>query len=327
MTAATRASRRSPMARRRIGWTSTCPPARKPGSNLPAVVLALGVHPAPHRRSAHRQTRDCDCARRRGRRRARTRPHCASCASRRRSRATWPMPRWRSPHVQRSMARASALPGSSAGASMALDAAADPRLAGHLDFVSVVRWLRRRADRLLVDVASRTTQNADGTVCPWQPDAGIRHDVLELAIQALPDDGQRDLLRNTLRAGRGDLTSRGDRSSSIWPSPSRATHSTSSSCSRRATEQRPSRPPTRSARSCSAQLAGISPTTLCSRRSTCPVYLLHGVTDNGYSCSSTRRCCGVHLASNVKRLTEFGRFGHGQPGANGLTLGRWRRPR
>ena len=71
---------------------------------------------------------------------------------------------------------------------MALDAAADPRLAGHLDFVSSFGGYAD-ARRLLVDVASRTTLNEDGTVSPWQPDPGIRHDVLELASRHCPMAG------------------------------------------------------------------------------------------------------------------------------------------
>ena len=172
------------------------PAGAQAGAALPAVVLALGVHPAPiddpsvaniasaiARAGVVVGVPDSICT-------ARTAGDAAGAAHL----ADAALALAARPEVDGSRV---GLAGFSAGASMALDAAADPRLAGHLDFVSAFGGFAD-ADRLLVDVASRTTQNADGTVSPWQPDAGIRHDVLELAIQALPDDGQRDVLRNTL---------------------------------------------------------------------------------------------------------------------------------
>jgi hypothetical protein len=67
-----------------------------------------------------------------------------------------------------------------------------------------------------------------------------------------------------------------------------------------------------------AQLAGISPTTYASGINV-PVYLLHGVTDNSIPFVHATLLRDA-LGDNVKRLTEFGRFGHAQPGANGLSL-------
>ena len=168
------------------------------------------------------------------------------------------------------------LAGFSAGASMALDAAADPRLAGHLGWVSSFGGYAD-AERLLVDVASRTTLNPDGTVSPWQPDPGIRHDVLGLAMQALPDDGQRERSCAHARASR-----RGAIRRAPWPSTSRSrfrvTLNTCSSCSRR--RDRPTALAAAQALSpeLRAQLAAISPITYADRIHV-PVYLLHGVTD------------------------------------------------
>ena len=67
-----------------------------------------------------------------------------------------------------------------------------------------------------------------------------------------------------------------------------------------------------------AQLAGISPTTYADRIQV-PVFLLHGVTDTAIPIAHAellRQALGAHVA----RLTEFGRFGHGQPGTNGLSV-------
>ena len=67
-----------------------------------------------------------------------------------------------------------------------------------------------------------------------------------------------------------------------------------------------------------AQLAGISPTTYAADVHV-PVYILHGVTDTAIPVAHAALLQSA-LGSNVKRFTEFGRFGHGQPGTNGLTL-------
>src|SRR4051812_22295897 len=172
------------------------PAGARAGAALPAVVLALGVHPVPIDDPAIARIATAiaragvvvgvpdSTALRELRVTPEEPPHLADAAL-----ALADRPEVDGSHV--------GLAGFSAGASMALDAAADPRLAGHLDFVSSFGGYAD-AKRLLVDVASRTTLNEDGTVSPWQPDPRIRGDVLGLSIQALPDDGQRDRLREVL---------------------------------------------------------------------------------------------------------------------------------
>ncbi len=199
---------------------------------------------------------------------------------------------------------------------MALDAAADPRLDGHLDFVSSFGGYAD-AQRLLVDVASRTTLNEDGTVSAWQPDPGIRHDVLELALQALPDDGQRDALRDTL----APVVAADDPSqlpSIILAQP--FTGDAQHVFDMFTAHDRPTAQAAADALSpeLRAQLAGISPTSYADRIKV-PVYLLHGVTDTAIPVAHAALLRDA-LGASVKRLTEFGRFGHGQPGANGLTV-------
>ena len=152
--------------------------------------------------------------------------------------------------------------------------------------------------------------NGTGVV-PWQPDPGIRHDVLELAIQALPDDGQRDRLRETLQpvvdsevpgeppideavvfvgdaAHVFDLFTARDREAA-----QRAVDALSPQLHE--------------------QLAGISPTTYADAIDV-PVYLLHGVTDTSIPFAHAELLKDA-LGERVKRLTQFGRFGHAQPGS------------
>jgi dienelactone hydrolase len=290
------------------------PAGAKPGAKLPAVVLALGVHPAPIDDPSIVKLASAIA-------RAGVVVGVPDSTALRELRVT---PQEPAHLADAALALANrpevdgtriGLAGFSAGASMALDAAADPRLAGHLDFVSSF-GAYADAERLLVDVASRTTLNPDGTVAPWQPDPGIRHDVLELAIQALPDDGQRDLLRNTLQPVVDSPDGQHVIVDLAQPFEGDAQHVfdlfTATDRSGALAAAYALSPELR------AQLAGISPVTYASQVNV-PVYLLHGVTDTAIPVAHAALLQSA-LGSRVQRLTEFGRFGHGQPGANGLTL-------
>jgi pimeloyl-ACP methyl ester carboxylesterase len=207
------------------------------------------------------------------------------------------------------------LVGFSAGASMALDAAADPRLVGHLDFVSSFGGYAD-AKRLLVDVASRTTQNQDGTVSPWMPNSGMRTDVLGLAIEAMTDDGQRGALHGAL-----DPIVASDASPTFDSGAAQAFGGDAAHIYDLFTAaDRPTAQAAMAALSptLQVQLEGISPTTYADGIHV-PVYLLHGVTDTSIPIVHALLLRDV-LGDRVKRLTEFGRFGHGQPGVNGLSL-------
>lgn len=291
------------------------PAGAKAGDRLPAVVLALGVHPVPIDDPQIANIAEAIA-------RAGTVVGVPDSSALRELRVTPAEPGHLADAVLALAARPEVdgervgLAGFSAGASMALDAAADPRLAGHLDFVSSFGGYAD-AQRLLVDVASRTTVDEDGTVSAWQPDPGIRHDVLELAIQALPDDGQRDRLRAALEpvvaseqpptvaatqpvpAFTGDAADVYD----LFTATDRAT-------AQAAVDGLSA--------SLQATLAGISPTTYADTIDV-PVYLLHGVTDTAIPVAHAAELRDA-LGLRVARLTEFGRFGHGQPGHNGLSL-------
>ncbi len=207
------------------------------------------------------------------------------------------------------------LVGFSAGASMALDAAADERLVGHLDFVSSFGGYAD-AKRLLVDVASRTTQNEDGTVSAWMPNSGMRTDVLGLSIEALPDVAQRDALHAAL-----DPIVASDDPPAFHPTVGETFTGDAARLYELFTA--PDRPTAQAALDglspeLTAQLDGISPTTYADKIRV-PVYLLHGVTDTSIPIVHALLLRDL-LGERVKRLTEFGRFGHGQPGVNGLSL-------
>jgi pimeloyl-ACP methyl ester carboxylesterase len=199
---------------------------------------------------------------------------------------------------------------------MALDAAADPRLSGNLDFVSSFGGYAD-AKRLLVDVGSRTTLNEDGSVSPWLPDSRIRQDVLELSIQKLPDDGQRARLRDVL----GPIVAADERT---LPRPVDSVDSFTGddghifdlfTAADRQTAQAAVDALSPDLR---AQLDGISPLTYADRIGV-PVYLLHGVNDNAIPFAHAAELREA-LDGRVQRLTQFGRFGHGQPGVGGLSL-------
>ena len=150
----------------------------------------------------------------------------------------------------------------------------------------------------------------------WMPNSGMRADVLGLSIQALPDDGQREPLHAALdpivdsddplapQPGLGQTFS-GDaaRIYELFTAPDRATAQVALDAL---------------SPGLAAQLDGISPVTYGDGIQV-PVYLLHSVTDTSIPLVHALLLRDV-LGDRVKRLTEFGRFGHGQPGVNGLSL-------
>jgi dienelactone hydrolase len=169
------------------------------------------------------------------------------------------------------------LAGFSAGASIALIAAADPRVAPRLAYVSAFGGYADAAT-LLVDVASRTTV-LDGDVMPWVPDDGIARDLRALAGDAAGEEAAHRLF---------DARTRQDAQGVVDALPA----------------------DTR------GLLSAVSPTDHVGGIRA-PVYLLHGATDTAIPISHAYLLRDA-LDERVARLTVFGRFGHGQPGENGL---------
>jgi dienelactone hydrolase len=173
------------------------------------------------------------------------------------------------------------LAGFSAGASMALIAAADPRIADQVSFVSSFGGYAD-ANRLLVDVATNTTVT-DGVTTPWQADPGIRTDIASMLLA-------------------GDLD----------PADSAAVDRLFAATDRAAAEAAvASFSPLLKER-----LAGISPVNFVDAIKT-HVYLLHGEPDTAIPVAHAA-LLAEDLDGRVSRLTQFGEFGHGRPGQSGL---------
>lgn len=206
------------------------------------------------------------------------------------------------------------LAGFSAGASIALIAGTDARLDGHVSFVSSF-GAYADARRLMVDVATRTSADASGTI-PWQPDPGIRHDVLELALNGLDDLAERERLRSVLApivaaeaaptgppAGAASFSGDAAALLALFSAPSRAAGEAAVATL---------------SPDALARLDGISPITFTDRIAV-PVFLLHGVSDTAIPVVHAELLRDA-IGDEVARLTVFGRFGHGQPGVSGLSL-------
>jgi len=174
------------------------------------------------------------------------------------------------------------LAGFSAGASMALIAAADPRIANNLQFVSSFGGYAD-ADRLLLDVATNTTED-EGVVTPWQADPGIRADISTMLL-------------SSGRLGPGDREA-----------VDRLFASTNRSEAQAAVDS--------FGPDLKANLQGISPLAFVDGIKA-PVYLLHGKPDTAIPVAHATLLAQA-LGERVARFTEFGEFGHGQPGQSGL---------
>ena len=204
------------------------------------------------------------------------------------------------------------LAGFSAGASMALLAAADPRLA-QLRFVSDFGGYAD-AEVLLVDVATRSMLLGD-QVHPWDPDPGIRRDVALLLARAIEPAVERQELEPLLT-------------------------------SIAAAEERPARDPTLEAglsgdarvayllftapdrSSATTVLAEFSPRLRTDLRGISPVaasdgihgqvFVLHGIGDRAIPVSHAYALAARLPRGVLSKMTLFGRFEHGQPGRDGL---------
>jgi acetyl esterase/lipase len=207
------------------------------------------------------------------------------------------------------------LAGFSAGASIALIAAADPRIAGSLRFVSAF-GAYADARLLLIDVATRT-MSRDGETQPWSPDPGIRRDVLELFLGAVEPAAARDELRALLQPvlaaeepppGPDPQVAAGFAGDALvayrlFTSPDRRSATVAIDAASPALRR---------------QLAGISPLNFGSDV-LAPVFVMHGESDRAIPISHAA-LLAESLGPSVARFTRFGRFEHGQPGADGLGL-------
>ena len=171
------------------------------------------------------------------------------------------------------------LAGFSAGASIALIAAADPRIAPQLAYVSAFGGYAD-AETLLVDAASRSMV-LNGETVGWAPDEGIVRDLRALLAHAAGPHFADRLFTAVDRPAAAAMLAE-------LPDQVRR------------------------------DLAAISPLSHVPEVMA-PVYLLHGTTDSAIPVSHAH-LLDAALGDQVRRLTVFGRFGHGQPGEVGLAL-------
>jgi dienelactone hydrolase len=176
------------------------------------------------------------------------------------------------------------LAGFSAGASIALLAAADPRIADDTSFVSAFGGYAD-AEELLVDVVTNTCE-CDGEVQPWAADPRIRADITTLLTGVAGDsDADAQAIAELLSA-------------------------TDRAAARAAIEKFSPR--------LRADLAALSPVASADSIKA-PVFILHGEPDTAIPVSHASQLADA-IGGEVVRFTSFGRFGHGQPGSNGLSV-------
>ena len=175
--------------------------------------------------------------------------------------------------------------GFSAGASIGLLAAADPRIADDVSFVSDFGGYAS-AEELLVDVVTNTCECGDGgAVTPWAADPRIRDDITTLLTGAAQSPEDKDAVAEVLAS-----TDRAIAEAAI---------------SKFSPELR-------------ANLASLSPINSADAIKA-PTFILHGAPDTAIPVSHAAELAAA-IGDNVVRMTRFGRFGHGQPGENGLTV-------
>ena len=207
--------------------------------------------------------------------------------------------------------------GFSAGGSLAMMAAADPRLAEELRFVSNFGGYAD-AETFLVDIATRTME-LDGQTIAWQPGLSIRLEIMELMLQAVEPADQRGSLRLALEPV--------IRSAEVpaGPEPALAATFTEDALAAYRLFTAPDRPAARRALSevspsLRADLAAISPLEVVDRLEA-QVFTLHGGNDNAIPISHAVMLNEALEADQIGLFARFGAVGHEPPFQDGLELG------
>lgn len=208
------------------------------------------------------------------------------------------------------------LAGFSAGASLALIAAADPRLAEELRFVSNFGGYADAAV-LLVDVATRTME-LDGQVLPWPADARVRGDVLNIFLEALEPAEDRERLRAVLelvvaaaeppRGPQPAIEARFSGDALVGYRLFTADDRASAEAALGGASER-----------LRAQLRAISPLSFAGDI-VATVFTMHGEGDSAIPISHAVLLTQALPPEAAGRFTRFGRFAHDQPGRGGLSL-------
>ncbi|HUG47127.1 MAG TPA: hypothetical protein VMP67_01820 [Candidatus Limnocylindria bacterium] len=206
--------------------------------------------------------------------------------------------------------------GFSAGGSLAMMAAADPRIAADLRFVSNFGGYAD-AETFLVDIATRTME-LEGEILPWQPGLSIRLEILELMLKAVEPADQRAGLRSAIEpAIRAE-----DSPDGPDPAIERALSGDALAAYRLFTA--PDRAAARAALAQTsaglrADLAAISPLEVVDRLEAL-VFTLHGENDNAIPISHAVMLDSAFEPEQVGHFTRFGTVGHEPPFQDGLAL-------
>jgi fermentation-respiration switch protein FrsA (DUF1100 family) len=207
------------------------------------------------------------------------------------------------------------LVGFSAGASVALIAAADERIADDLRYVSNFGGYAR-ADMLLVDVATQTME-VDGEQAAWESEPIIRQRLLELMLERV-DAADREPLREVLEpvirvpgppSGPDPgiaATFEGDALAAyrLFTAPDRAT--AEAALAQASDDLR-------------EELELISPLAFVEDIQAY-VFTMHGVGDDAIPITHAHLLNDALPREQVGYFAQFGRFGHAQPGREGLEL-------
>lgn len=197
--------------------------------------------------------------------------------------------------------------GFSVGASLSLIAAADPRIADRVAWVSSFGAYADAAT-LLVDVATRSVER-DGVVEPWPPGEMTRQVFLGMLLGAVGDGPERDALRAAVEPivlGDGptatsfDPVVAGSLSGDALAAFQLATAVDRATAERAVADLTPER---------RTLLAAVSPVVWVGRI-VAPVFLMHEVTDDAIPVSHLAPLAEAVPAASLRRVTEFRLFDH-----------------
>lgn len=210
--------------------------------------------------------------------------------------------------------------GFSAGASVALVAAADPRIADSLAFVSAFGGYAD-AGTLLVDVATRT-QRVDGQTRltrPWAAEPYVRRDIAALLLATIRPSRERDRLEALLAPviESDDPPTGPDPAvlAELQRADVRVAYQLIAAASREDAEAALAD----LSDEVRGPLAAISPVSAAAGLRT-RVFLMHGESDRSIPISHVHLIADALPEGVLARLTVFDLFQHVQPGKDGLTL-------
>ncbi|MBA2255355.1 MAG: hypothetical protein H0W07_09600 [Chloroflexi bacterium] len=207
--------------------------------------------------------------------------------------------------------------GFSAGASLGLMAAGDPRVVERVAWVNAFGGYADAAT-LMVDTLTRT-QRLDGVVEPWRPTLVARRRLFEVLLDAIepPADRQRlrDELEPVIAAEEPSIPAPDPLFAASLGEQGRAVYAIATAPSREAAEAVVQALPT----GIQERLVAISPLAAASSLRG-PVLLMHDERDRAIPVTHLRLLEDALRPEATRRVTRFRLFEHIEPGAGGLGL-------